>query len=142
MLGLLLSIQIVLLFPADSLKVYPCRFDTLPNVVIYDFPEVEPSFPGGLQAMQAFIVEHFVYPQIENEMAIPTTTYIGFIVDITGEITCLEIRNKNTGDYNSLVDLELLRVMELMPLWIPGTNQGIPVPVKYLLPVSLHPSRW
>ena len=37
-----------------------------------------------------------------------------------------------------LYDAEVIRVISLMPKWIPGEQLGVPVKVRYTLPVTFR----
>jgi len=60
------------------------------------------------------------------------TVYVNFVVDNTGEITDPIILR---GVLNSLDD-EALRVVESMPRWSPGLQDGRPVSVSFNLPIK------
>lgn len=54
-------------------------------------------------------------------------------VKITGELTNISIHSKERKDYSKL-DLEMLRVIQLLPKRKPGRCQGREVPVRFILP--------
>ena len=63
---------------------------------------------------------------------------------IQGRVVVSFVINKDgsTSDYqiaksvDPYLDKEALRVLSLMPKWKPGKQRGVPVRVKYIVPVS------
>ena len=129
--GLLASlVTIMLLF-------YSCAKDQssgTKNEQVYDQAEVMPEFPGGSKAMYDYIVKNIQYPAKAKENRISGTVYIQFIVDGNGNVKSSKIL-KGT---NELLDSEALRVVNQMPKWTPGSNQGKPVSVYLNLPVKFQ----
>lgn len=93
--------------------------------------EEDPEFPGGMKAMYAFIEKNLVYPEAAKAAGIAGKVYVSFIVEKDGSITNVKILRDigyGCGD-------EALRVVKMMPKWIPGKQRGNPVRVQYNLPV-------
>lgn len=93
--------------------------------------EKEPSFPGGERAMVAFIREELEYPPLAKEMDIEGVVYISFVVWKDGELRKVRVRK----GVNRLLDQEALQVVEKMPDWEPGMQEGETVPVQVALPI-------
>ncbi|MFT5820974.1 MAG: protein TonB [Crocinitomix sp.] len=104
-----------------------------PEVPI-DFPEVEPSFPGGTIAMQQWIVDNVDYPELAREMGEQGKVYVKFVVNSKGKIEKVGIR-KGISD---ALDAEAKRVIKKMPNWIPGEKDGKPVSVNFTLPIHFR----
>ena len=96
------------------------------------FAEKMPEFPGGVDAMMQFMKSQLIYPIIEKEAGIEGVVYLKIIVNEDGTISHPTILRGISGYPN--FDKEALRVIGLMPLWIPGENGGKRVPVEYNLP--------
>ena len=94
--------------------------------------EVQPSFPGGQDAMSKFLVGNIKYPEEAMKKNVTGTVYVSFAVETDGNLTDLKIQ-KGIG---SGCDEETIRVMKLMPKWIPGTTKGQPVKARVTLPVK------
>lgn len=94
--------------------------------------EVMPEFPGGNEEMYKFIGNNIKYPFKAKEAGIEGTVYTKFIVTNTGDITNIEIIKGASEDF----DMEVLRMMKLMPRWNPGMQNGRPVSVYFTLPVK------
>ena len=102
-----------------------------PEGEVFVVVEEMPSFPGGESAMQAFIRKNLKYPQIALENGISGRVICTFVIDGKGKITGVEVLR--SVDPN--LDREALRVINMMPDWKPGKQQGKPVRVRYTLPV-------
>lgn len=109
---------------------------------VYQEVEVMPEFPGGLKAMQKFLVENIKYPDIARKGNISGVVFIGFIVNKKGQIkdvklvgTKLQEPDKNKEAEEALIK-ESMRVIHLMPDWKPGYNEGKAVNVEMALPIK------
>lgn len=99
--------------------------------VIYDLPEVDPMFPGGQDSMMTFIGKNFVIPSIG--VCGTWTVYIDFVINTDGSLTDIKIL-KGSG---TVLDEEALRVVKLMPNWIPAQHGGKVVRSRYALPIRI-----
>jgi periplasmic protein TonB len=98
---------------------------------VFTFVQKLPEFPGGESAMQQFIRDHLNYPIIALDSGISGTVVLQFTVNKSGKITDPEIVRDIGGGCGD----EALRVLLMMPNWIPGEQGGIKVNVRYTLPV-------
>jgi protein TonB len=124
--NVVLNHQLINDLPDDSLKVE--------EETIYDFAEVEPSFPGGPEALNKWIQANVVYPEsalTKNEQGF---VYVKFVVNRDGSIEQVSIRK----GVSEALDKEALRVVKSMPNWTPGEQEGKPVRVSYTLPISFR----
>lgn len=96
-----------------------------------DFAEVMPQFPGGLSELGSFLKNNLRYPTIAAENGIEGRVMVRFVVSKDGSI-------KNTQVVRSLdpsCDKEAIRVIEAMPKWIAGMQNGHKVAVYFTLPI-------
>lgn len=92
-----------------------------------------PRFPGGRKALNAFLKQNMKL-ETESTCQLSGTIYVRFTVDSTGQVTNPVIVKGLNTDFNN----EALRVVTLMPLWIPaGCNK--PKTASYLFPIRIHP---
>jgi Ca-activated chloride channel family protein len=98
---------------------------------IFQHVEQMPQFPGGDRAMMEFIVRNMVYPPEMAQQGIQGRVILRFVVEADGSISEIEV----IKGINSLLDEEAVRVVKLMPKWIPGKLNGQPVRIYYSLPV-------
>jgi len=95
---------------------------------VFTVVEEMPSFPGGESERTKFFSNNLRVPA-EN---IEGTVYVSFIVKADGSIANAKILRGLGKSY----DEEVLRVVNLMPKWFPGTQNGEAVDVLFNLPVK------
>jgi len=101
---------------------------------IYDFVSIEtqPTFPGGMSNFYKYLKEEVKYPEMAKQNKIQGKVFLSFIVEKDGELTGIRVERKLGGG----TDEEAVRVLEGSPKWVPGTQGGKPVRVKYNIPIS------
>ena len=104
---------------------------------VIDIAEIMPAFPGGEQAMRKWMNKTLKYPEVAQEMQIEGRVFIQFIVGVDGTIRNAAI----IGAVDPLLDNEALRMVKDMPKWIPGSQQGSPVAVRFTIPVTFKLQR-
>jgi protein TonB len=102
--------------------------DTEPKTYVEQMPE----FPGGEEARIKFLSKHINYPLIAKENGIQGKVYVTFVVSKTGQISGVKVVRGIGGG----CDEEAVRVIQMMPPWIPGRQNGKPVPVQFSLPLK------
>lgn len=102
------------------------------NAPVHSMVEQMPEFPGGEDALFAYLGENIKYPESAKEENVEGTSYISFIVRPDGSID--NVKDKRSPD-KRLSD-EAVRVIENMPNWKPGEKDGEKVSVEYMLPVQ------
>ena len=95
---------------------------------------IEPAFKGGPMAMMEFINNHVDYPQEAIEKAIQGTVYVQFDVGWDGDI----IQAKVLKSPDDLLSEEAIRIVNQMPLWVPGQYHTIVQKVKFTLPIAFR----
>lgn len=102
--------------------------------IVYTTANVQqqPTFPGGESAMYKWIGDNLVYPAAAAEEGVSGRVIVEFVVSKTGAIENVRVLR---GPHPALNE-EALRVVKKMPAWNPGRNNGQPVKVTYVLPVS------
>ena len=102
-----------------------------PCCKVFQVVEQMPQFPGGQAAMMKFIADSLRYPSVSCEHRIEGRVVVQFVVDCEGNIlNPLVVRS-----VDPLLDREAIRLVKLMPKWIPGRQNGKPVNVVCLVPI-------
>ena len=102
---------------------------------IYTIVEQMPEYPGGKDSMMKFISKNFIYSKVNQENPSNSTKiYVQFVVGKDGVIR----NQKILKGINTSLDKVALRVVEMMPKWKPGKQNGEPVSVSYVLPIQLE----
>ena len=110
--------------------VIPAIAETDPNIAL-PVAEQMPAYPGGLKALRKFLERNLESPRSMEEGE-KINVRVKFIVGYDGNLKSFELE-KDGGD---LFNKEVMRVIKLMPRWIPGKNAGKNVSVYFSLPVS------
>lgn len=106
------------------------RKDSVKQDRIYcDIPYTYPSFPGGQEALLQFLKENVQWP--DTESCVQGRVIVSFVVETDGSLSGIKV----VKSLDPLFDKEALRVVKSMPKWIPGTQNGQPVRIKYAIPV-------
>ena len=105
---------------------------TVKGEQIYDIVEQYPEFPGGYSALTKWIDDNLKYPVEAAMDGIEGRVIVQFIVRPTGKVVDAEVVR---GIAPSL-DKEALRLINIMPNWIPGRQKGKAVNVRYTLPIT------
>ena len=104
---------------------------TKKNDMVFDVVEVMPQFPGGQIAMLQYLMKNIKYPEQAVKEGIQGRVTVRFIVEKDGSISDV----KPVLSVHPLLNKEAVRVVESMPKWTPGKQNGKPVRVRFNLPV-------
>jgi protein TonB len=96
--------------------------------------EQNPEFPGGNAAMRKFLSDNMNYPPIAAENGIKGRVTLQFVVNKEGVISQVKV----VKGVDPSLDKEAVRVVESMPKWVPGKQNGKPVNVWFTLPVTFQ----
>ncbi len=107
--------------------------------IVEDSLETVPFMPGwaGMPEfmegdLQQYLAKHVRYPGRAITYGIKGTVICQFVIDKDGTITDIKIVRSIDPD----LDNEVIRVVENMPSWTPGVQNGKPVKVQFTLPVK------
>lgn len=97
----------------------PANYDVS---TVYELVDVSvfPKFPGNQEDLQDFLDDNFMAPQDTDGRV----ARVNFIVDLDGSISNI------TSEKSDPLHEELIRVVKLMPKWIPGKKKGAIVKTK------------
>ena len=101
---------------------------------VFDVVEQMPQFPGGDAALFEYLSTHIKYPTIAEENGVQGRVIVTFVVERDGSITDVKV----VKSVDPSLDKEASRVVQGMPKWIPGKQNGDPVRVKYTVPVTFR----
>jgi periplasmic protein TonB len=99
---------------------------------VFTVVEEMPSFPGGDEARIKFLTENIKYPQMAKETGIQGTVYVTFTTDERGRVTDVQLQRGIGGG----CDEEAIRVVKMMPPWVPGKQNGKPVRVRFTMQIK------
>lgn len=103
---------------------------------IYYKAETDPEFVGGNTAMNKFLKENLKFPEAAEDEGMEGTVFVDFIVAKNGEVTNVTATNHTYEAVDVSFTGEALRVVNLMPNWTPGLQNGEAVDVKFSVPIT------
>ncbi len=104
------------------------------DTIYSGFIEVMPEFIGGIDSLQHFMEENLEYPKWEEKKKIEGVVIVQFIVDKNGKVKNPSIIKSATKN----LDREVLRVVDSMPDWTPGKQDGKNVNFQFTLPIKFE----
>ena len=102
--------------------------------VIFQVVEEMPQYPGGMAEAMKFLSNNMRYPQTAQQAKIEGRVIVQFVVEKDGSVSNIGILRGVSPD----LDAEAVRVVSMMPKWIPGKQRGKAVSVKYTMPIMFR----
>lgn len=96
--------------------------------------EENPLFPGGDVALLKYIADNTEYPPEAIEINLEGKVIVKFAVMSDGSVSKVQ----TLTSINPLLDQEAIRVVSTLPKWKPGKQNGKPVSVWFLVPVTFQ----
>ena len=94
--------------------------------------QVRAEFPGGTDALRAFLAENCHYPKEAQEKQQQGVVMLEFLVEEDGTISTITVLRSAC----EALDEEAIRVVKAMPRWKPGENDGQPCRSYFQLPIT------
>lgn len=98
---------------------------------VYDVVEQMPMFPSSYKTVLDYLSENIRYPAEALADSLQGRVIVTCVIEKDGSISNVKV----VKSVDPLLDAEAVRVVSSMPKWYPGTQSGVPVRVKYTLPV-------
>ena len=106
--------------------------DEIDRDSIYVNPTIVPSFVGGIEAMKAFFAQNLKIPEVMKGQEMKGRVFVRFVVRKDGKVDKVHLVKGPNDEYNS----EAIRVIKMMPAWLPASNKGDAVSAYHVLPIS------
>lgn len=91
-----------------------------------------PTYPGGAEALQAYISENLQYPASAKNMGIEGVVAVVFTVNPDGSIGNIKIKRMVDPD----LEAEAIRLVKNMPKWTPADDGAAQAEVE--IPFTLE----
>ncbi|WP_109744175.1 energy transducer TonB [Arcicella aurantiaca] len=118
------------MYNAGGLKVN--NIDEIDRDSIYISPSIPPSFSGGIEAMKAFFAQNLKVPPVLEGQEIKGRVFVRFVVRKDGRIDKVHLVKGPNDECNA----EAIRVIKMMPNWLPASDKGDNVSAYHVLPIS------
>lgn len=103
------------------------------NDDVLNFRVVEqlPEYPGGMSAFMKWLTNNLRYPYIAQKNNRQGKVIVAFIINKDGSISDIRL----VKGVDASLDHEALRVVNMMPKWKPGKDNGKPCRTYFCIPV-------
>jgi protein TonB len=92
------------------------------------------SFPGSPGSFMKYLTGNIKYPESARKSGISGTVFIHYIISKTGKIEQVQLLK----GVNPALDSEAIRVVSIMPDWIPAEDKHGPVSCEFNLPIKFQ----
>ncbi|MCF8231607.1 MAG: energy transducer TonB [Bacteroidales bacterium] len=94
----------------------------------------QPRFPGGQKALFWFLRKFLVYPAKARKNGITGMVRVKFTINTCGSIENVKV----VEGIGYGCDKEAIRIMNLLPDWLPALQNGKPKPVTLSMPIAFQ----
>jgi periplasmic protein TonB len=101
---------------------------------IFTVVEQQPEFAGGYDALANYLRANMKYPTLARKMGIEGTVHVSFLISKTGSISEVKVLRGISAE----CDKEAIRVVQKMPAWEPGRQNGHAVHVRLVMPLKFR----
>jgi len=99
-----------------------------------------PTFQGGNdQIFLKYISENIIVPAETKSKKIYGTLYVEYIIQTDGSVS--DVRIVPGRGLSPTLNKASVDVISKSPKWVPGTNNGIPVPVRKITRINFNPPK-
>lgn len=84
------------------------------------------------QEIMKHIGKKFEFPELARQMGIQGKVYVNFVIEKDGSVSNVTIAR----GVDKLIDDEAIRVIKLLPTFIPAKQRGKPVRMQYTVPIN------
>jgi protein TonB len=103
------------------------------DTVHFDY-QIFPEFPGGNTKILEYINANLKYPINSSKAGIQGRVLVSFLVNEDGTVSDVKVLESVSDE----IDEEAVRVVRDMPQWSPALQDGVPITVKYQIPISFR----
>ena len=90
---------------------------------LMSFADCQPTYPGGEDSLKKYVRENTRYPEIARENGVEGIVVVGFMVMTDGSLQEIKVVKFVDPD----LEKEALRVVSIMPAWVPAEKDGSPI---------------
>ncbi|WP_323134433.1 TonB family protein [Tellurirhabdus rosea] len=104
---------------------------------VFKVVEQQPEFPGGHRALMEYIARNVRYPTRARQANVTGIVMVEFVVSEAGRVQDVKVM-KGIGFGCDAEATRVVSEMNQLSPWQPGKQNGKPVAVSYVLPVSFE----
>ncbi len=98
------------------------------------FVERMPTYKGGDEALIKYLKTTAIIPYSIKDKNIQGRIFVDFKIDTAGNVNDVKILKSLYPELDSIA----LKIIREMPSWIPATQKGKPVAIRYRLPIYFN----
>jgi hypothetical protein len=104
--------------------------------VTYNYTQIEepPSFPGGIALFYSKITKYLYSLKVLEESHRSGKVFVGYVIEADGTLSEVKIMKSLSPGLDKIA----LDVIKYSPTWLPGRQHGIPVRVKFAIPINFE----
>jgi len=96
--------------------------------------DVEPMPPGGVMGLYQYLEKNLKYPKVAKANNVQGKVRVEFVVEKDGSLSNIKVTESLTPE----TDAEAIRLIQNCAKWTPGSARGMPVRVRYSVPVKFE----
>lgn len=128
---------IALLILLSSVASFSQQVEKQQDDLIYSLEgiDVKPEFPEGLDKLNSYITENELKLGLEKQTKTSAKSYAMFVVEKNGTLSAIKMVGKAKEDVRKTE--ALTKLLQSLPRWNPGKQNGKVVRVLYFLPLGV-----
>lgn len=116
------------------IKIFELRAFTIKDTIIFEVVDDYPQYKGGFLDMYKFISKNVIYPVDALRRSKGGKVVIRFVIDLDGNVTKPAVyKSAGWG-----MDEEAMRIISIMPPWIPAKINGQNVACYFKVPIHFR----
>ncbi len=113
---------------------YPDTVKKVKDTIVYKAIDVQPQYPGGMNAFNNFLIKNLEYPDLAKLIGISGKIRVSFVVDQHGHVTDVT----PVDCLGAGCESEAAKVVSMLKPWKPGSMDNKPVRVQYTVPIDFN----
>ena len=133
-LGVIIALSLVLFAcsqPNNSLDSNVLQTGSTANNDVFTVVDVMPEYSGGNESLVNYLRQNIKYPEEAKNNGTDGKVDVSFIIEKDGAVSSAKVSKSLSPE----CDREALRIINSMPAWIPGKQDGEAVRVALMLPI-------
>ena len=100
--------------------------------------EIDAIFPGGMELFSKYVKNNLILPEMEGNLH--GVIVMSYTVGIDGFLTEIKVVKNTLGSLGENIAIDAVRVLKSSPKWIPASNNGKPIKISNLIPLTISHS--
>lgn len=115
----------------DSIRLTYAKVDQKPRFKDCENVAEDAQFDCFKKQLDAHLIKNFQYPEVAKNQKIEGRVYVKFVIGEKGDVSISGVRGPD-----KLLEDEAVRIIKLLPQFIPAKENGKVVPVEFAYPIT------